>query len=47
MVKNMIYNQESMRERKKERDRETERERMRRAQMPKNIKQLKMKCLKS
>ena len=41
----MIYNQESMKEREKERERE--RERMRRAQMPKNIKQLKMKCLKS
>ena len=45
MVKNMIYNQESMKEREKERERE--RERMRRAQMPKNIKRLKMKCLKS
>ena len=43
MVKNKIYNQESMREREKERERERER----RAQMPQNIKQLKMKCLKS
>ena len=41
MVKNMIYNQESMREIERERERE------RREQMPQNIKQLKMKCLKS
>ena len=45
----MKYNgkEHDLQSRINERKRERERERERRAQMPQNIKQLKMKCLKS